>query len=82
MFQTIQGVAIIAVIACVFALIAFRSNTKRHYLHNTAKVVLLPAILVFAALFCIQQVPAGHVKVATLFGRVVPQPYTKVCIFQ
>ncbi|MBX2848191.1 MAG: hypothetical protein KTR16_07725 [Acidiferrobacterales bacterium] len=75
MFENIQIVALFITIASVLALIVGKQNSKLGAFKGLAKAAIIPAFLVFVALFCVQQVPAGHVKVATLFGKVQDQVY-------
>lgn len=77
MFSSIQTLSAAAAVVSIIILIVFQADSKLAHLRSVAKVVIAPAVLVFLALFCVQQVPAGHVKVATLFGRVVEKPYNE-----
>ena len=70
-----QTISLILLIISVVVLIVGRPNSVLGKLRGTAKVVIVPALLAFLALFCVQQVPAGHVKVATLFGQVQEKVY-------
>lgn len=74
MFETIQGIAIVIALLSLFIIVVGKSGALAAF-KGLAKATILPALLVFAALFWIQQVPAGHVKVATLFGKVQEQVY-------
>ncbi len=75
MFENLQFIAILAVIASVIVLLVGRNIPALSPLRGLAKTIIVPALLVFVALFCVQQVPAGHVKVATLFGEVQGDVY-------
>jgi len=75
MFENIQFIAILAVVASIVILVVGRRGSAIGAFRGLAKTVIAPALLVFVALFCVQQVPAGHVKVATLFGKVQDQVY-------
>ena len=75
MFENLQFIAILAVIASVIVLLIGRNIPALSPLRGLAKTIIVPAVLVFVALFCVQQVPAGHVKVATLFGEVQDKVY-------
>lgn len=77
MFENIQFIAIAIVIASVIVLVLGRQNSQLGAFRGLAKAVIVPALLAFVALFCVQQVPAGHVKVATLFGKVQSQVYAE-----
>lgn len=77
MFQNIQFIALIATIASIVILLVGRAESPLGAFRGLAKATLLPAIVIFAALFCVQQVPAGHVKVATLFGKVQDNVYAE-----
>ncbi len=77
MFQNIQLIAIIAVIASIIVLVIGRQGSPIGAFRGLAKTIVAPALLVFIALFCVQQVPAGHVKVATLFGKVQDNVYAE-----
>ncbi len=77
MFENIQFIAIAIVLASLTVLIGSRQSAQLSAFKNLAKAVVVPALLVFIALFCVQQVPAGHVKVATLFGKVQDQVYAE-----
>ena len=75
MFENLQFIAILAVVASVIVLLVGRNIPALSPLRGLAKTIIVPALLVFVALFCVQQVPAGHVKVATLFGEVQDKGY-------
>jgi regulator of protease activity HflC (stomatin/prohibitin superfamily) len=75
MFENLQFIAILAVVASVIVLLVGRNIPALSPLRGLAKTIIVPALLVFVALFCVQQVPAGHVKVATLFGEVQDNVY-------
>lgn len=77
MFENIQFIAIASVVACIFVMIAGNQNATIGAFKGLAKLVIAPAFIIFIALFCVQQVPAGHVKVATLFGKVQSQVYAE-----
>ena len=77
MFENIQFIAIAIAIASLFIIIAGREGSQIGAFKGLAKAAILPAIIIFTALFCVQQVPAGHVKVATLFGKVQEQVYAE-----
>ena len=75
MFQNIQFIAIIIFIASIVIIFAGKENKTLGAFGGLAKVAILPALAFFLALFCVQQVPAGHVKVAALFGKVQNNVY-------
>jgi len=75
MFQNIQFIAILIVLASIVVIIAGKANKTLGPFTGLAKFAVLPAFLLFVALFCVHQVPAGHVKVATLFGKVQNEVY-------
>lgn len=75
MFSNIQTAAAVAFIVSLVILFVIDKNSKLSRFVNLAKAIVLPSLIAFLAMFCVQQVPAGHVKVATLFGRVVDKPY-------
>lgn len=75
MFENLQFIAILAVIASVIVLLIGRNIPALSPLRGLAKTIIVPALLVFVALFFVQQVPAGHVNVATLFGEVQGDVY-------
>ena len=75
MFENIQVIAALIFIASIIVIFAGKEIKALSSFTNLAKAVIIPAIIAFIALFCIQQVPAGHVKVATLFGKVQHQVY-------
>ena len=77
MFQSIQTIAIAIVIGSILILIAGKQNGALGAFKGLAKALIAPALVVFLALFCVQQVPAGHVKVATLFGKVQERVYNE-----
>ncbi len=74
MFETVQLIAIVTAIVCLFLIVVSPKGPIGAF-RGLAKVTIAPALLVFLALFCVQQVPAGHVKVATLFGKVQDHVY-------
>jgi len=74
MFETVQLIAIAIAVVCLFLIVVSPKGAIGAF-RGLAKVTIAPALLVFLALFCVQQVPAGHVKVATLFGKVQDQVY-------
>ncbi|MEO0368407.1 MAG: SPFH domain-containing protein [Pseudomonadota bacterium] len=75
MFQTVQTFSMFALIACLIILLIGKEGSPIGAFRGLAKTLVLPAVVLFLALFCVQQVPAGHVKVATLFGKVQEQVY-------
>ena len=75
MFENIQFISIAIVAASIIAIIGARQGNGLWPFRSLAKVAIVPAALLFLALFFIQQVPAGHVKVATLFGKVQNDVY-------
>ena len=77
MFATIQTIAIVIVIGSLLIIMAGKQGTALGALRGLAKTLILPALALFLALFWVQQVPAGHVKVATLFGKVQDRVYTE-----
>jgi len=77
MFQNIQLIAIIIAIASIVVMIAGKENKTLSAFLNGAKIAIAPAVILFLALFCVHQVPSGHVKVATLFGKVQDEVYTE-----
>jgi regulator of protease activity HflC (stomatin/prohibitin superfamily) len=77
MFENIQFIAIAIVIASLVILIIGQQGSALYAFRGLAKTLIAPALIVFVALFCVQQVPAGHVKVATLFGKVQDQVYAE-----
>lgn len=77
MFENIQFIALAAVIVSIIIIIAGRQSNQLAAFRGLAKAVVVPALLVFVALFCVHQVPAGHVKVATLFGKVQEKVYAE-----
>jgi len=77
MFENIQLIAILIVIAATIIMVVGKQVSALNAFRGLAKVVVIPALVVFAALFCVQQVPAGHVKVAALFGKVQDQVYAE-----
>lgn len=77
MFENIQFISIAIVLVSIVILIASQKNTTLSGFRSLAKAVIAPAAIVFVALFCVQQVPAGHVKVATLFGKVQDNVYAE-----
>jgi len=77
MFNNIQTIAILIAIISLIVLVIGKQNRHIGAFSSLAKVTIAPALLVFAALFCVQQVPAGHVKVAALFGKVQSQVYAE-----
>ena len=77
MFENIQFIAIVVVIASLAILLIGRQGSAIYAFRGLAKTLIAPALIVFVALFCVQQVPAGHVKVATLFGKVQDQVYAE-----
>jgi len=74
MFETVQLIAIVTAIICLFLIVVSPKGPIGAF-RGLAKVTIAPALVVFLALFCVQQVPAGHVKVATLFGKVQDHVY-------
>lgn len=77
MFANIQLIAILIVIAAVVVMVLGKQISVLGAFRSLAKVIIAPALIVFVALFCVQQVPAGHVKVAALFGKVQDQVYAE-----
>lgn len=75
MFENIQLIAILTVIASIIIIVLSRTSSAFGAFKGIAKTIVIPAFVVFVALFCVQQVPAGHVKVATLFGKVQDNVY-------
>ncbi len=76
MFQAVQNFAIIIAIISLIIIVVSPKGAIGAF-RGLAKAIIAPAIIVFVALFWIQQVPAGHVKVATLFGKVQDQVYAE-----
>ena len=77
MFSSIQTIAVLVLVGCILVSILSREGNTFYAFRGLAKSLLVPAVIVFLALFCVQQVPAGHVKVATLFGKVQDNVYTE-----
>ena len=77
MFQNIQFIAAIIAIASIVVIIAGKENKTIGTFLSPAKIAIVPAIILFLALFCVHQVPSGHVKVATLFGKVQDEVYSE-----
>ena len=77
MFTSIQTIALVAAIASIFILVIGNQGTSIGAFRGLAKAIVLPAAIVYLALFWIMQVPAGHVKVATLFGEVQEEVYSE-----
>lgn len=75
MFSNIQTIAAIALIISIVVLFGIDKDSKFGRYVSLARAIVIPSLIAFLAMFCVQQVPAGHVKVATLFGRVVDKPY-------
>ncbi len=75
MFQNIQFISLAVAVASLIVLALGRQKAALGAFSGLAKIAVLPALLLFLALFFVQQVPAGHVKVATLFGKVQEQIY-------
>ncbi len=75
MFQNIQFISLAIFAISLVTIIAARQGNLLWPFKAFAKLAILPATLLFLALFFIQQVPAGHVKVATLFGKVQNDVY-------
>ena len=75
MFQNIQFIAAVIFIVCLVAVIAGKENKTFGPYNTLAKIAGVFSFIVFAALFCVHQVPAGHVKVATYFGKVQDEVY-------
>jgi len=76
MFETTQGIAIIIAIISIFIILVGKTSALAPF-KGLAKTAIAPSLIIFVALFWIQQVPAGHVKVATLFGKVQEQVYAE-----
>ena len=77
MFENIQFIAVIIAIISLLVIIVGREGSPLAKFRGLAKAAIAPAAVIFTALFWIQQVPAGHVKVATLFGQVQDEVYTE-----
>ncbi|MCH2191636.1 MAG: prohibitin family protein [Gammaproteobacteria bacterium] len=77
MFEKIQFIAVVIAILSIVVIVIGRESSPIAKFRGLAKTAIAPAIIVFTALFWIQQVPAGHVKVATLFGQVQEEVYTE-----
>ncbi len=77
MFENIQTVAFFVIMVSIIILFTGKQNTKLGAFTGLAKMAIAPAIVLFSALFFVQQVPAGHVKVAALFGKVQEQVYAE-----
>lgn len=77
MFENIQTVAVIIVIASLIAIVAGKHGGALAAFRGLAKAIIIPAAVLFLALFCVVQVPAGHVKVAALFGEVQENVYAE-----
>ena len=75
MFENIQTIAVFIFIASLIVIFGGKEIKALSPFTNLAKLAILPAAVIFVALFCVQQVPAGHVKVATLFGKVQDNVY-------
>lgn len=75
MFSSIQNIALIGVILSMIVLVLGKQGSAVGAFRGIAKTIMIPAVIVYVALFWVQQVPAGHVKVATLFGEVQTQVY-------
>ncbi|GAA6139272.1 prohibitin family protein [Arenicella sp. 4NH20-0111] len=75
MFENIQFISIAIILCSIVILVAGKQNSTLGAFRGLAKTIIAPAAIVFVALFCVQQVPAGHVKVAALFGKVQDQVY-------
>ncbi|MEM7357700.1 MAG: SPFH domain-containing protein [Pseudomonadota bacterium] len=77
MFSSIQNIALVGVILSLIVLVVGKQGSAVGAFRGVAKTIMIPALLVYVALFWVQQVPAGHVKVATLFGEVQSQVYAE-----
>jgi len=77
MFENIQFISIVAVVASIVVLVIGKQGSPIGAFRGLAKTIIAPALILFVALFCVQQVPAGHVKVATLFGKVQDNVYAE-----
>ena len=77
MFSSLQYLAFGVIAASVFILIMGSPGSAIAKFRGLAKTLFVPSLIVFLALFFVQQVPAGHVKVATLFGKVQDESYTE-----
>ncbi len=77
MFENIQFISIAIAILSLIVLVMGKPNSQLSAFRGLAKTAVAPAFIVFVALFCVQQVPAGHVKVATLFGKVQDHVYAE-----
>ncbi len=77
MFENIQFISLAIAIASLVVLVIGRNQNSLGAFRSLAKAAIAPALIVFAALFFVTQVPAGHVKVATLFGKVQEDVYAE-----
>lgn len=77
MFASLQSVALIVGVISLIILVAGQQSSALRAFSGLAKTLIGPAVVVYIALFCVQQVPAGHVKVAALFGKVQEQVYAE-----
>lgn len=77
MFSSIQSIALIIALVSFFIIMVSKQGSALGAFRGIAKTLVLPMAVIFLALFWIQQVPAGHVKVATLFGKVQERVYTE-----
>lgn len=77
MFSNIQAIALVIAIASLVTILAGQEGSRLHAFKAVAKAAIIPASIVFLSLFFVTQVPAGHVKVATLFGKVVEESYSE-----
>lgn len=75
MFSSLQSLALIVTVLSVVVLLVGRQNATLGAFSGLAKTLIAPALIIYVALFCVQQVPAGHVKVAALFGKVQEHVY-------
>ena len=75
MFSSIQAIALFAFLASIVVIVIGKQNKTVSAFSPLGKIVVLPALLVFVSLYCVQQVPAGHVKVSSLFGKVQDKVY-------
>jgi len=75
MFQNIQFISLAVAIVCIVVIVGAKQSSGLAAFRGLAKIAIVPAIILGLALFFVQQVPAGHVKVAALFGKVQDDVY-------
>jgi len=75
MFQSIQTISVLVLIGSIVVLLAGGQVKQLLPFKVLASLSALVSFLLFVGLFFIQEVPAGHVKVATLFGKVQDDVY-------